>query len=349
MRLRPGLLGMAAALAALLATAASLLWLDHPLSPAGAQRLLQQQVQERLQEEGLSFARPLLHGQTVVLTGDAPDAAASARAEQVTLRATGAGGPWFGGVARVINRLEVSQVMQPVGWFAWHRNGRIMLHGATPASQLKTVLVRRARALVAPDGEVLDQSTVAGASPPPGWERLAKETLHQVARLQDGEARLVGEQLYLLGVGGETQLARVREWSRSQAFGAFRVRLDLALAEGPDDRWGDSAEACRQNLERALNAAPIPFSGAGLAPAAEAALEGLAQIVRRCDRVPLSLSARGTDEAEGLLRARAVAQALLARGVDARNLGVSSAQAEQQAELAIAPQPGTMASKEGGK
>jgi len=348
MRLRPGLLGMLGALGALLAAVGILLAAPHALSPAGAQALLGAQVQSRLEEEGLGFAQARMRGQTAILTGHAPSAAARARAEQVALTAAGAGGPWLGGVARVVNEVEVGHGDSgPQAWLAVRADGRLRLQGAAPTAQIKADLLRRAEALSSGSAPVLDASTLSGQPVRAGWERLATEALHHLARLQSGEVRFVGERVFLLGVGGMDAVARARQWADAEPPPGFTVTADVAPAQSPEDVWGDTPGACRVALARVLRGVALRFEGKGLAGGSDPAVEQLAAVARRCDRAVLEVRVRGADPAQAEARGRAVVQALLLAGVQAQSLRALPADPAQREELAILPQPGTMAASEG--
>lgn len=328
-----GLLGVAAGAAGVLAILLVSLLLEHPFSPGGVERYLQRETQRALINEGLGFAQVQMRGQTAILMGEAPDAASRERAAAVALTAVGRGGPWWGAVARVRNDLELADTAPPEGWRAVRSpEGKLQLSGAAPSLQVRDALRQRAQSLF-PEG--VDDNTVIAGPGGGAWEELAMASLHQLARLQTGEARLLNSHLILMGVGDQKALAAARAMQAEPLPGNYAIELDL-VEHGTTgaEAFTPTPEACGIAARSALMEHPIRFATSGLADPGPVA--HLARVLRRCDRHLLQVSVRATGLQEAEARGQALLDALLAHGVRAAHVQLEPLAQKRGAEpLAI--------------
>lgn len=330
MRLRPGSLGMLGSASALVVLIAVLLFLDHPLSPLGVERLLQRRVAEHLAMDprDLSFASVEMRGQTAVLTGVAPSVALRRAAEEVALAAAGAGGPWRGGVADVENRLTLShQPRAGLGWEALRTAAGMRLRGEAPSAQIQAAVAQRAVLLLG-DAAKLEDTTAIGFAAESAWEAAVLDGLHQLVRLDGGSLRVVGKRLFLLGVGDEVAAAKARQWGHESLPAGYVAYVDVAVrGEALASAFDASPAACTAALSSALSPPRALFSGEALADGALPALRGVAIVARRCANHVLVVDAPGANPPQRQARAQAVVQFLLGEGVrpDALRIGQASA------------------------
>lgn len=324
-----------AGLAGLLALILFTVFGEHPLSPKAVQDLLRVKIEAALEAQDLDFVTVTMRGQTAVLTGAAPDAARRAAAERAALLAAGPGGPWRGGVARVRNDLSL---VDPEGLFAWRavwREGRLRLEGSVPDAESQAALRDRAEALF--PGAAQDASaTASGAPGGAGWRKLALASLHHLARLSQGEARMVDGRLFLLGEGDERALEAARRFARSAA-APFEVTVDVvetgALVSldggGAVELGAPSASLCARLLREAAFAHPLEFEprAAVLSRTGRARLEAVARLARRCDGHGLVITGRARAPATPLGRGRgqALAKAFALAGVRRDRLRIADA------------------------
>lgn len=320
--LAPGLLGLWLSGAALLFIWVVLLFGDHFQSPRGTQRVLQARVQHALDAAGLDFARAAMRGQTALLSGAAPNALARARAERVAFTAAGPGGPWEGAIARVRSAMTLAHTNAPPLWRAVRDGKRLSLSGAVPSQRIADALAARARALFGQ--EVSNEALVAQFAAPPGWEAAALASLHQLARLDRGDARLVLGRLDFRGEGVVRAVEAAQRWhSEPPPEGmSLHVQVVEVGAEGSEGFW-PSVKACQAAFDAAILAHPAAFDGQVEPAQRRAAIEDLSAIVRRCDHHRLAVSVAAASLEAANPRAEALARDLLLAGSDGEHLRVN--------------------------
>lgn len=320
--LAPGLFGLWLSGAALLGLWAVLLLGSHFQSPRGTQLVLQARVQRALDGAGLDFAHADMRGQTALLTGSAPNALARMKAERVALTAAGPGGAWNGAVARVRSTLTLAYTDAPPLWRAVRDGHRLTLSGAVPSQAIADALAARARALFGQ--ELKNEALVAPFTAPPGWESVALASLHQLARLDRGDARLVLGRLDFRGEGAVRAVAAAQRWRDEPPPQGMllNVRVAEGGAEGSEGFW-PSVKACQAAFDAAILAHPAAFDGQIEDSQRRAAIEDLSAIVRRCDHHHLAVSLAAASLEAANPRAEALARDLLLAGADGEHLRVN--------------------------
>ena len=177
-------------------------WWSVYQSPHNAVRLqadLQTAVQQKLNEDGHSWAKVAMYGQRAVLSGQAPADAAFEAARESTLTAAGGGGLVFGGVTVVENASEAAPPINPYTWSAVKTaDARIVLGGYVPSDAIRQKIIEDAEA-IAP-GQVKDQMKFGAGVPSGNWQGVARLGLRQLGLLDAGQAELVNNRLAVRGV-----------------------------------------------------------------------------------------------------------------------------------------------------
>lgn len=320
--LGPGILGMVISGAGLLALVFLVLFGGHFQSPRGTQHVLQMRVQKALDGAGLEFARAAMRGQTAVLSGIAPNAAARARAERVALTAGGAGGAWRGPVARVRSSMTLAHTDVPPLWRAVRAGTRVTITGTAPSQVIADALAARARALFGPEF-VASDVLVQPFSVKPGWQQAATESLHQLARLDRGDARLLPDRLYFFGEGVGRALEAAQRWRGAPAPDGMAMTIEIAPVGARDGEDSSSAiKACQAALDAFALSAPAAFDGQVDPAQRQMAVDQLAAIMRRCDQHRLAVTMAGASPEIANQRAEALARDLLLAAVDADHMRV---------------------------
>ncbi len=318
--LGPGLLGLWLSGAALLGLLALVLLGDHFQSPRGTQRVLQARVQRALDGAGMEFAKAAMRGQTAILTGLAPNALARAKAERVALTAAGPGGAWQGAIARVRNDVTLAYTDAPPMWRAVREGRRVVLTGSVPSKANAQAIAKRAQALF---GQSVDNDVlVVPFVPPPGWEAAALASLHQLARLDRGDARLVRDRLYFRGEGVTRAVEAAQRWQSEPPPEGISVQVEVAQL-GAEAGFSPTVKACQAALDGLVLAYPAAFDGLIATPQRQEGVSSLAAEVRRCDQHLLAVTIAGATLEIANQRAEHLARDLLLAGADGEHMRVA--------------------------
>lgn len=319
--LAPGILGMWLSGAALLAFWGAILFGGHFQSPRGTQAVLQAHVQGALDGAGMEFARASMRGQTAILTGIAPNAQARARAERIALTAAGRGGAWSGPVARVRSAMTLAYTDVPPLWRAHRQGARVTITGSAPSPAALAALTERARALFGPELE--NEMLLLPFSASPGWLDSALASLHQLARLDRGDARLVRDRLYFRGEGAGRAVEAALRWRAAPAPEGIVQEIEVApIGARSEEAFSPTIKACQASLDAFTLALPGAFDGQIEPGQRQAAVNRLAMIVRRCDQHRLAVSIAGASSEIANQRAEGLARDLLLAGADGEHMRV---------------------------
>ena len=177
-------------------------WWSVYQSPHNALRLqsdLQSAVEQKLNQDGHSWAKVTMYGQRAVLSGAAPADAAFEAARESTLTAVGHGGLIFGGVTVVENASEAAPPISPYNWSAVKTaDARIILGGYVPSEAIRQTILADAESLA--PGQVEDRMKFAAGVPSGNWQGVARLGLRQLGQLDAGQAEFIDSRLAVRGV-----------------------------------------------------------------------------------------------------------------------------------------------------
>jgi OOP family OmpA-OmpF porin len=247
-----------------------------------------------------------MDGQHARLIGVAPTSDDVKAAGVAVLRAAGAGGPWAGGVTGVdVSRVREASAESPLAWRIVRRGRAITLSGAAPSAEAAAEL--EARAIARIDGAAVTNTmrTAVGA-PSPRWRAVALDAVDQIARLANGEARLTGERLVILGEGDEEAVEAVRVHYAQPLPAPFTAATDLivsgqalAIPElGGLDLVDADSFVCGEAFSRLMADYVINFASgsASVAPESLPLLRNLASVALRCDRFTIEIAGHTDNE-----------------------------------------------------
>lgn len=265
----------------------------HGASVWAVPQVLQSDIARELTAAGLGGVDIEMDGQDARLLGFVGDSADIARAQRMAYAASGAGGPWAGGVTNVdITGLAVGRVDHPYTFRVTRRGNQFTLEGAVPSDRARRELIARAQR-AAPNAAALDRMHVAGGAPSPYWRAIALGAIQQLARLGRGQARLNGANLVVVGDGSREQVQAVRDYYATPLPAPFAARADLTVTGEPlaipelagVDLSNASAQSCSTAFERLMATNVITFASGSSAIEDESRplLNNLAMVARRCD------------------------------------------------------------------
>lgn len=301
----------------------------HGSSMAAVERGLKAKVESALAAEGFAAVDVAMRGQRAVLSG----AGGVEGATQAALRAAGPGGKWAGGVTSV-DASDVSDgpAVSPYVWSASRRGGSVAMTGYVPSRAVKEQLAAAARQAF-PNGDVTDETRVAPGAPR-AWAGVARNALRELGRLSRGEARLVDQNLVLIGDGPADVVPAVRNFfSRAMPTG-YQARLEInvtgqgiGIPELSDiDLTDANPQRCQAGFARLLQNNVINFETNSAAIDASSArlLDNLISVAVRCDRNRIEIAGHTDSSGDATAnmalsrqRAEAVRSYLVDRGVAA--------------------------------
>jgi OOP family OmpA-OmpF porin len=312
------------------ATFLGLFW-PHDAALWRVESVLKQRVSTALSAEGFPGLDVQIEGQRAILRGIVEDEADIVAARDAALTAAGAGGLWSGGVTSVNTAgVRVGAFERPYAWSVRREENRVVLSGPVPSENARAELMAAA-AQAFQNADAVDDMHVAGGAASPLFSDVAERALRAVAQLTTGEARIVDNQIVVIGDGGQQGVTAVRE-ALADPPAPFRSRLAVTVdgldvdhpeLQGLNLNDGD-AETCERAFDRLMERNVITFAegSAGLAPASRGVLNALASIALRCDRFSIEVAGH-TDNQGGhdlnmelsRRRADAVAAYLAGQGV----------------------------------
>lgn len=303
----------------------------HAGSVRGGPMALQRQVEAALAGAGYPGLEVRMDGQRAVLNGVVESPQAVAAVQRVALRAAGAGGLWAGGVTRAdISGVEVGLSEHPFAWKAIRRERRLVLSGVAPSKAARAALMSEAAASL-PNTEAIDEMRVAGGAPSPNWTFVARDALKQLANVSSGEARLVDDQIVILGDASGEAAEALRQHYRTPP-PPFRARVDVTIdgaslaapeLQGLDLNAGD-ADVCGEAFTRLMARNVINFApgSAEIDHSSQTLLDQLASVALRCDRFTIEAAGHTDNQGGRFLnmelsqrRAEAVVSYLASQGV----------------------------------
>lgn len=272
-----------------------------------------------------------MDGQRAVLRGIVEDEADIAAARRAALEAVGAGGAWAGGVTSVdVSGVSVGAFERPYAWSVRRAESRIVLAGAVPSENARADLLAEA-AQAFPTADAVDEMHVAGGAPSPSFTDVARDAVRLLAGLHSGEARIVNNQLVVIGDGDQSAVDALRA-AFDEPPAPFRARLAVTIdgldvdhpeLQGLNLNNGD-AETCERAFDRLMERNVINFApgSSAIDPSSRRVLDSLASVALRCDRFSIEVAGHtdnvGTRDLNMELsstRADAVANYLAGQGV----------------------------------
>ena len=284
-------------------SAALALLAPHDAALWHAQSVLRDRVETSLSAEGFPGIAVEMRGQRAVLRGIVEDEADIVAARRAALTAAGGGGPWAGGVTSVNTQaVLVGTFERPFEWSVKRDASRVVLSGAVPSENTR--------------GELMTE---------------AAQSFPSLEELNTGEARIIDNQIVVIGDGAQPGVTEVRN-ALDEPPAPFRSRLAVTVdgldtdhpeLQGLNLNDGD-AETCERAFDRLMERNVITFAegSAALAPASRGVLNALASVALRCDRFSIEVAGhtdntgdRGLNMDLSRRRADAVASYLAGQGV----------------------------------
>lgn len=294
-------------------------------------QVLEQRAATALLLSGHSGLDVRADGQRLILRGLVEDERDIAASRLAALTSSGQGGPWAGGVTQIdVTGVSVGVFERPYVWSVRREAQRLVLSGAVPSEGAKADLLAQA-ADAFPSLERIDQMRVAGGAPSPDFARTAREAIRLLAGLNTGEARIVDDQIAIIGDGNQAGVDAMRAVFAAPP-APYRSRLALTVdgldLENPElqglNLASGDAETCERAFSRLLDGKTINFEtgSAAISPSSRQLLDSLATVALRCDRYSIEVSGhtdnQGSRELNMALsqqRADAVAAYLAGQGV----------------------------------
>jgi outer membrane protein OmpA-like peptidoglycan-associated protein len=309
----------------------------HPASMAGVEARLGEAVERALAARGIRGVAVEMDGQTAILTGavSSPETRENARA--AAMQAAGPGGPYFGGVTRVEDRMTLGARVSPFRWSAERAAATLTLSGHAPNEAARERLLEVARTRFG-GLTVVDRMAVALGAPAGDWAGAAADALTQLSKLNRGKVRLVDDRLTVIGEGDQAGVAEVRARYAAPLAAPFTLAVadltvegqPLAIREVANLNLSEaSAATCQAAFSQIMRTNVIEFDtgSAAISPASRQLLDNLATVARRCDRYSIRIAGftdNVGDAADNLAlsraRAGAVRDYLAAQGVDRERL-----------------------------
>lgn len=301
-----------------------------------APRVLEQRVATALSAAGHRGIVVDMQGQRAVLSGIVDSEAAIEGARRAALGAAGPGGAWAGGVTSVdVSGVSVGVLERPYAWGARREGVRLVLSGPAPSEASKEAILATARRAF-PNGEHVDEMRVAGGAPSPRFTEVATAAVRVLSALSSGEARIVDNQIVVIGDGTQRAVDAVRR-ALSDPPAPFNTRFALTIdgldVEHPElqglNLVSGDAEACERAFERLMERNVINFAtgSAAIEPSSRSVLDALASVAVRCDRFSIEVAghtdnegARDANMTLSQRRADAVAAYLATAGVSRERL-----------------------------
>lgn len=293
--------------------------------------VLKERVATALSAEGFPGLDVAMSGQRVILRGIVEDEADIEAARRAALTAAGGGGLWPGGVTSVNTAsLRVGNFERPYAWSVKREASRVVLSGAVPSENARVELMSAASQAF--EGtEAVDDMHVAGGAASPLFSDMAHRAVRAVAELSTGEARIIDNQIVVIGDGAQANVTRVHD-AFAEMPAPFRSRLAITV-DGLDVDHPElqglnlndgNAETCERAFDRLMERNVITFAegSAALAPASRTVLNSLASVALRCDRFSIEVAGhtdntgdRAANMELSRRRADAVATYLAGQGV----------------------------------
>lgn len=309
----------------------------HAASMRSVEAHLKTKVEQALLARGLRDVLVEMDGQTAILSGAVRSPDMRAEALAATLAAAGPGGPYLGGVAKVIDRTTMGAAVSPFTWSAEKSGRALTLGGYVPSAAARERLMAVARQRY-PGVTIVDRMGVALGAPAGDWTATAADALTQLSKLTRGKARLIDDRLTIVGEGDQAGAAEVRAHYQQPLAAPFTLvvadvtteGLPLAIPELAGLNLAEaSAETCQTAFTQMMRTNVIEFdsASAAISAASKALLDNLAAVARRCDRYAIAISGftDNVGEANANLalskaRAEAVRTYLVGQGVAAERL-----------------------------
>jgi outer membrane protein OmpA-like peptidoglycan-associated protein len=323
--------------------------------PGGAPQLefrLATAAREALAAQGLDdWARVDMNGRIAVLSGVAPSEAARASAIEAAKSAV-----WGGGVSRVVNDTDLRMVAAPYTLEARLEGSRLTIRGYAPDRIARDAIAARAELAFAGDVDADGVEVASGAPAGSDWLGAVDFAIAQLVRLKEGVLTIEDASMTLVGEANSSQVGAEVARQLLQAPSPFEGRADIEAPDPPPPAEGEDAldesesdaavaelpalrpaetpgglvlEACQREIDGLLAAEAFRFgfSNAEVSPENAPLLDSIAATARRCGRVQLAIGGHTDTSGDPRFndylseeRARAVRDALIARGLDPSRL-----------------------------
>lgn len=304
------------------------LFAPHAASAWRIPQILQERAEGALLAGGLPGLEVAFEGQRAHVRGVVASEADVATAARVVLTSSGAGGAWAGGATNVdASGVSIGALERPFSWNARREGEHLVLTGAVPSEETRNELMALARERF----QATDALHAAGGAASPRFGAMARAAVGALVSLNGGEARIVDNQIVIIGDGSQAAVDAVRR-AFAEPPAPFRVRLDVTVngiaasqpeLQGIDLARGD-ADTCRSNFAHLMDRNVINFTtgSAAIDPSSREILDALASVALRCDRFSIEVAghtdtqgARAANMELSRQRADAVAAYLASQGV----------------------------------
>lgn len=303
----------------------------HNGSVFGLPRALEARIETALGEAGLAGIDVVMDSQHAALYGIVDAETRIAEAQSLALSAAGPGGPWAGGVTRVdVTGLSVGAFDQPYSWGARREGDGVVLTGAAPSAHARDAIHEAAERAFRATTPV-NSMHIAGGAAGADFTDMAVAAVRALARLHSGEARIIDNQIVLIGDGdqGAVDAAHAAFASTPAPFNArLALTIDGLDVEHPElqglNLASGDANTCTQAFARLMERNVINFApgSAAIDPSSRDVLDALASVALRCDRFSIEVAGHTDNEGGRPLnmelsqqRADAVAAYLGSQGV----------------------------------
>lgn len=165
----------------------------------GTKGLIERELGKRsskaLKAENIEWASPKFEGLTGVILGQAPSEKQRLKALETVRKV------W--GVRTVVDNSSLSPKISPFTWSALHNKGRIKLEGYVPNLKVKQSIIGVIKAKF-PEAKLEDKLNVGrGVEDEQQWFGQVSFGLNQLARLLNGQVKLVDNKLSLNGIASD--------------------------------------------------------------------------------------------------------------------------------------------------
>ena len=165
----------------------------------GTKGLIERELGKRsskaLKAQNIEWASPKFEGLTGVILGEAPSEKQRLKALETVRKV------W--GVRTVVDNSSLSPKISPFTWSALHNKGRIKLEGYVPNLKVKQSIIGVVKAKF-PEAKLEDKLNVGrGVEDEQQWFGQVSFGLNQLARLLNGQVKLVDNKLSLNGIASD--------------------------------------------------------------------------------------------------------------------------------------------------
>ena len=297
---------------------------------------LSRSLERTLLEKEHSWARVAVDGQRVTLTGVARSEDAVAATKRALHKATGQGGPIFGGVTKLVDEgvIIIEATPSPpaatdilpsqppavlpkpdrVEWRARSNGYRIAFSGHAPNIEAKSLLIATAAQEFA---IVTDEMVLAEGVDETDWISITTTSTLALAGLENGAVDRTDQQLRLIGLATTAQARSIATNRFTDAPPGFTVTTAIELASTPrktttvedmsppdplSDTPATEAQLCQKEISATLGDASVTFlpDQSIMTPESEPLLDALIIALKKC--VNIRVKIEGHTDSSGYIR-----------------------------------------------